>query len=266
MLKNLAFLIVLSALVLTACGAAGSPAAAPVAAPAATEASAASGPAAVDAAPANSQPITKCDWLGANFPQTTEAIQAYGASLAGVVPERVRTHVYRCTPTETVFDGLIILGPNEGYSGEFTIAVPANGAVDSYAKATYTGRHELLGAATDTMRAFDGTVTAVTATYWPWLDEAPPISGGTSSQTVAGAACIDPTALAAQHGWTYSAAPDQYGGLVVTLTGSDELPADWEANGPTGSIKEFGINRAMSATTYTIYPPYSCRAALGYSQ
>lgn len=230
------------------------------AAPAATEAPAAEGP-----ATGSDTSQTKCEWLRKNFPQTTEGIQALGAKLAGVVPERVRTHVHRCTPTETVFDGLIILGPNEGYSGKFTIAVPANGAVDSYAKATYTGRHELLGAATDTTRAFDGKVTAVTATYWPWLDENPPVTGGESS-ALADTSCVDPIALAAQQSWTYTGTPDQYGGLVVTLSKVDTLPADWEAVTQGHSIKEFDVDRTMSPGTWTVYPPYSCRVQLGYSQ
>lgn len=240
--------------------------------PAVTQAAVAESPSAATVAPAAETtsswtPEQKCEWLRANFPQTTEGIQALGVQLTGVVPERVRTHVYRCTPETTVFDGLIIVGPNEGYSGTFTIAVPAGGAVDSYAEATYSGTHELLGSATDTVRAFDGTVTAVTATYWPWLDEAPPVSGGTSaSQPIASGTCMDPTALAAQHNWTYTGTPDQYGGLVVTLSNVDTLPADWEAVTQGHSIKEFDVNREMSAGTHTIYPPYSCRAALGYSQ
>ena len=209
----------------------------------------------------------KCEWLRANFPQTTEGIQALGAKLAGVEKERVRTHVYRCTPTTTVFDGMIFSGPDQGFNGSFTISVPVNGAVDSYAEATYTGRHELLGAATDTTRAFDGKVTAVTATYWPWLDENPPVTGGISaSQPIANATCTDPKVLAAQHGWTSTGSPDKYGGLVVTLASSDVLPVDWEAIGPAGSIMEFDTNRTMSAVTYTVYPPFSCREQLGYSQ
>lgn len=223
-------------------------------------------PAAATQGAAAVQPMTKCDWLRANFPQTTEAIQALGAQLAAVDPSRIATHVFRCTPETTVFDGFIVLGPNEGHTGLFNLDVPVGGAVDTYASATCSGQSQLLGSATDTVRCLSGTVTAERATYWPWLDENPPVSGGvTSSQSVAGT-CIDPTALAAQQGWTYTGSPDTYGGLVVTLASSATLPHDWESVGPAGSIKEFDVNREMSAGTHTIYPPYSCRVALGYSQ
>lgn len=214
--------------------------------------------------PQSGSPADKCEWLRQNFPQTTEGIQAYGAKLAKVQPERVRTHVYRCTDSTTVFDGMIILGPNEGYSGEFTIAVPENGAVDSYADATYTGHHELLGAATDTVRAYSGTVTAVTATYWPWLDEDPPVD---SSSTLP-EGCMTTAALADLYGWNiYDGNVDKYGGLVVELTEAGRLPEEWIAVGENGKkIDEYDSSRGMKAGFWTVYPSYSCRKALGYSQ
>lgn len=226
-------------------------------------------PVVVEAAPAessSSSPMDKCEWLRQNFPQTTEGIQALGAKLAGVAPERIATHVFRCTPETTVFDGFIVLGPNEGYAGSFSLAVPAGGAVDTYAAAKCTGTSQTLGTATDTVRCFDGTVTAVRATYWPWLDENPPVSGGASSSTAETTGCVDPKVMATQHGWTYAGSPDQYGGLVVTLTSADTLPVDWEAVTQGHTIRESDSNRAMAKGVYTIYPPYADRECLGYSK
>lgn len=254
MKKSVFFLFVLLAVFMSACASES---------PAATEA-----PAQSDSA----VPTDKCEWLRQNFPQTTEAIQSLGAKLAGVVPERVRTHVYRCTPDTTVFDGLIILGPNEGYSGKFTITVPVGGAVDSYASAVYTGRHELLGAATDTMRAFDGKVTATTVTYWPWLDENPPVSSSSLSDDTPSdgtSTCIDPVKLAKMNGWAVSGSPDKYGGLVVTIDRDGaNLPSGWMANYEGGSIGESDGERTLAPwKVATIYPPYGeCRNSLGYTQ
>ncbi len=268
MKKNMLLLIVVFAMGLSGCqgsmavsdSKSGTPTASPVPATA---------PA---AAPIDAVVNDKCSWMRINFPQTTEEVQALGAKLASVDPKRVRTHVFRCTPTQTVFDGMTILGPNEGWNGEFTLQVPANGAVDSYQAAKYTGKTELLGPETDTMRAYDGSVTAVTATYWPWLDENPPLVAADVSTKPAEpvtktTGCIDPKDLAKDNVWTYSGTPDKYGGLQVTLTSVGTLSDSWMANGEGGiHIGDSDTIRTMRTGVWTIYPPFSCREELGYSQ
>lgn len=210
-------------------------------------------------------PQVKCTWLKANFPQTTEGVQALGAQLAGVQTSRIRTHLYPCNSTETAFDGFIVLGPNEGYSGSITMQVPTNGAIDSYVGANFSGRNTQIGE--DTIRAFDGTVTGVSMTYWPWLDEDPTVGSVTTSVTVTAGDCIDPTVLATQMGWRNDGWADQkYGGLRVELTSNGQLPPMWEAQASGRSIKETDPNREMVIGFWTIYPPYSCREALGYSK
>lgn len=218
----------------------------------------------------------KCEWLKAHFPQTTASVQALGAKLANVQPNRIATHLFPCDATNTVFDGFIVLGPNEGYSGSFTLEVPDHGAVDSYPGATFSGNNHRIGA--ETIRATSGKVTAVRATYWPWLDENPPSAqtgpapaqptAAPTTQTQPGnAACVDPTALASSHGWQNLGFADQkYGGLRVQLSGSDTLPSGWEALTSGGGIHESDTNRQMSPGNWTIYPPFACRESLGYSK
>ncbi len=156
-----------------------------------------------------------------------------------------------------------MLGPNEGYSGEFTLSVPEGGAIDSYADATYTGRHEVLGSATDTVRAYDGKVTAVTATYWPWLDENPPVDSSSSLPE----GCMTTASLAEELGWdVYDGKVDKYGGLVIEVTSPSKLPDGWVAVTEGKKIDEFDSYRGMKVGFWTVYPPYSCRKALGYSQ
>ncbi len=210
-------------------------------------------------------PAEKCAWLNANFPQTTEGVQALGAQLASVQTQRVRTHLYPCSGTVTAFDGLIILGPNEGYSGSVTMSVPPNGAIDSYVGASFTGNTQQIGV--DTVRGFDGKVTATTMTYWPWLDENPPVGSVTTSNVTTTGQCIDPTVLATQQGWRNDGWADQtYGGLRVELTTAGQLPPMWEAVASGRSIKESDVNREMVATVWTVYPPFACRDELGYSK
>lgn len=216
----------------------------------------------------------KCEWLRSHFPQTTASVQALGAKLANVQPNRIATHLYPCDATNTVFDGFIVLGPGEGYSGSFTLTVPDHGAVDSYPGATFSGNNHRIGA--ETIRATSGKVTAVRATYWPWLDENPPSAQTTgyapnvtpvADQPTAAPTCVDPTALATSRGWNNLGWSDQkYGGLRVQLSNSDTLPDKWEALTSGSGIHESDTNRQMSPGTWTIYPPFACRESLGYSK
>lgn len=143
----------------------------------------------VPAAPATASgsswtPAQKCDWLRSNFPQSTQTVQELGARLANVDKTRVRTHRYECDTSNNngVFDGLIILGPNEGFRGEVTLSVPAGGAVDGYdtkCGARYSQPARLVAGGSpnpcdDTWRADGGTVTGQSLTYWPWNDDKPP--------------------------------------------------------------------------------------------
>lgn len=221
-------------------------------------------------------PAQKGEWLRANFPQTTEAVQALGARLAGVPTQRVRTHLYPVDSVNTVFDGFIILGPNEGFQGEVTLEVPPNGAVDAYPGARFTGRTKRIGS--ETTRALDGTVTGVSMTYWPWLDEDPPI--GQKTQTATDNTKTDaktaetpktnvegPEQLATRMGWKVIEWADQkYGGLRVELSSPGQLPDKWEALASGRTIKESDTNREMVPGVWTIYPPFADREALGFSK
>lgn len=239
-----------------------------------TAPAAATAPAAIEA-PAAAQPqagvqpqMTKCEWLEANVPQGNDGIdlQNFAANLLGVPVDRIRVHLYPCGDGKMVYDGFIVLGPREGnWTTLVTAQVPVGGAIDSYNEATYSVTPATIGQ--NTKRAVSGTVTATTMTYWFWFDGAPPVSGGTSStESSSTTGAIDPTVLATQHGWSYSGVPDVYGGLVVTLTSADTLPPYWEAMTQGSSIKETDVDRTMSPGTWTVYPPYADRAALGYSQ
>lgn len=235
--------------------------------------------------------INKCDWLVRNFPQgnpigTPGQVQQLGARMANVQQERIRTHIFLC-PSGTVYDGYIVLGPNEGYGGNVTMSVPMPGtAIDSHATATFTGRTQKLGV--DTIRAFDGQVTGLSMTFWPWLDEAPPVSdttlfggpftsspGGTTpsqpapvtTPVASTSQCMQPDQLASQNGWqNLGFADKKFGGLRVQLSSSGTLPASWEALTGGKSIKETDPERSMTSGVWTIYPPFSCRDALGYSK
>lgn len=126
-------------------------------------------------------PASKCEWLRANFPQTTEKIQTYGAKLAGVEPKRIRPTTYDKCEGLDVFDGFIVLGTNDGFSGAVTLIVPQGGAIDAYARecgAAYEFDPALQAdkaeVCDDTWRATRGWVQALSMTYWPWNDAAPP--------------------------------------------------------------------------------------------
>ena len=220
----------------------------------------------------------KCEWLRANFPQTTDAVQNLGARLASVPKARIATHLYPCDQTNTVFDGFIVLGPNEGYSGEFTLEVPTNGAVDAYPGAKFSGANHQIGA--ETIRGTDGKVTAVRATYWPFNDDNPPKSATTGATTAATAVattapatggCKLGSALAAEMGWRLE--PNQpadvtkYGGAQVTLDSSSTLPSGWEALTSGQKIAGGDSDRMMLKGTWSVYPPNDgkCRQQLGVS-
>ncbi len=227
-------------------------------------------------------PAQKCEWLRSNFPQSTSGVQSLGAQLAGVQTQRIATHLYPCDTVNTAFDGFIILGPNEGYNGSFTIAVPAHGAVDAYPGATFTGRSMQIGS--ETIRAFDGSVTAQRATYWPWLDENPPTASSSTMPPAQPAAqaipaatppgdvqCLDPVTLAMQKKWMKPGdkpnwADTQYGGLRVELKSTDQLPPKWEAISSGRTIKENDTDRTMVIGWWSIYTPYDCRAQYKFSK
>lgn len=210
-------------------------------------------------------PAGKCQWLRANFPQTAAGVQDYLAKLANVPVQRVASHLYPCSPTETAYDGAIVLGPSEGFwNTVFSVNVPNGGAVDTYPGATCTGSSRRIG--TETIRCVSGTVTALRVTYWPWNDDAPPISV-TSTVTTATTACENPQALATRMGWKVIEWADaKYGGLRVELTTGGQLASLWEAISSGKTIKETDTDRSMPAGVYTIYPPFACREELGFSK
>lgn len=234
-------------------------------------------------------PAQKCNWLRANLPQTDTGVQEWVAKLTNnkIPPRRVTIHKYQCGDGTEVFDGGIINGPVEGWNDPFTVSVPSGGVVDAYPGATFSGEHFPLSAATE--RASSGSVTAVRATVWPWWDERPPVV--TTSQaapaptptippTIKGTApaptatmaaatnCIKPDVLANQKGWQGKYAPnDPYGAFVVSLNTEQTLPPSWEAIGAGNKhIYNTDTNRAMSPGTWSIYTPFDCREALGYSK
>lgn len=248
--------------------------------------------------------LQKCAWLKANFPQETGAIQTLGVSLAGVPKERIRAgEKFRCSTTtaESVFQGFVVLGPNEGYHGTFTLAVPAHGAVDAYSVpcgAKYTGNFKLVAGGQpnpcdDTYRASDGTVTALSATYYPWNDADPPVkqappfnsqavpvpSSPVSPTTpVSPTAPIDATksgtnadcktgkALADERGWlvlpTQSTEVTKFGGAQIEVKAGKEgnLPNGWEAKTSGPDLKGGDL---LTPGFYSIYPPHgACRQQL----
>lgn len=238
------------------------------------------GPAATPApvAPPSGGVATKCEWLRANFPQSTEGVQALGARMAGVQAQRVRTHLYPCSSSETIFDGFIVLGPNEGYPGVVTMTVPYPGAVIDAWKGAQT-EFDRIKKGEDTYRSTRGWVRAESMTFWPWHDEDPPKgsasfpTGSVTSAPVvlaasaAGVECVDPTKLAAQQGWqVLDWADKRFGGLRVTVPASTIVPPMWEAIQGTRKVLETDTDRGLSAGVVTVYPPYSCREQLGYSK
>ncbi len=234
-------------------------------------------------------PEEKCEWLRMNFPQTTAGVQALGARLGNVDTKRIATHIYHCDASTSVFDGFIVLGPNEGFSGAVTYTVPQNGAIDAYSvacgarySATPTLINDLPENCDDTWRAVEGTVTALRLTYWPWNDDNPPTVAGvvvpaaaaveatavpTATEESTALVCIAPDALATEMGWKNKGWADEtYGGLRVELTKAGELPELWEAIASGRNIKQDSVEREMVPGFWTIYPPYDCREELGFSR
>ncbi len=235
----------------------------------------------------------KCAWLRDNFPQTTEEIQELGARLAGVHESRIRTHgPYRCSSStnESVFDGFVVLGPNEAHPGMVTMTVAEHGRIDSYdpiCGAKYSVppteiRGELPNPCDDTWSAYSGKVTALSMTYYPFDDHNPPNQGGTSSsettdtnQSPAAAApvvsCMLASDYAGQMKWPLVEpqveSVTKYGGAQVVVTSDAILPQGWEAI--VGDLKLKGGDLLTAGTiddplTYSIYPPPGeCRVQLG---
>lgn len=239
----------------------------------------------------------KCVWLRANFPQTTDGVQALGASMAKVSPNRISAEKFVCNPEsrESVFSGFVGLGPREGHPGEFTMTVPQFGVIDSYpvsCGAKYSEEPTLIGGhnpqvCDETWRAYRGTITALRQTYWAFDDQNPPNRrGGVTPQGPAAnptpAAPAASASIANEQPYgveelfkrnsiertTGSGGQkvNEYGGLQGKATKQMDLPAKWEATCEKGlDIKENTGNRMIPAgTVCTIYPPYAWRAELGY--
>ena len=223
----------------------------------------------------------KCAWLRTNFPQDTKTIQSLGAKSAGVDSKRIRPTRFRCNATtnDGVFDGYVVMGPNEGFLGTFTVSVPDHGRVDSYATscgARYTvdPRPIAVGSPNkcdDTWAIDSGSVTALSATVYAFNDENPPIGGssaqpgGKSTTDNGQGQCMLGKDLASQRGWTLvqpqPSSVTQYGGAQVEVKTQDTVPQGWEAttNGPAlhgGDLLTPGF--------YSVYPPHgACRVSLG---
>lgn len=246
---------------------------------------------------------TKCDWIKASgFPQDTAGVQALGAKLAGVEPERISTNIYRCdTKGNAVFDGFVVLGPNEGYSGDVTLTVPAHGAIDGAPADcgyTYSGGNSevatLPNHCDSTVRATSGTVTGPRMTYYVYNDDAPPAEGdkydagkaaGSTTKHGGGASG---TPEADKTDWCMSVDdllknPDyvgkfeimasseqtdditKYGGRRVTALSNFDLPDGWAAK--TNGVDLAGGDTVMQGDTVTIYPPNgACRDKLNVSR
>jgi hypothetical protein len=241
----------------------------------------------------------KCSWLRENFPQSTKAVQAFGASLANVPTARIRTHEFRCSREAnamSVFDGFIVLGPNEGFAGAVTLQVPVGGAIDAYAEscgASYSQPPTLINdfaeVCDDTWRATAGSVTALSMTYWPWNDDNSPLGGTSSSASMSEepvaeatvstdqAECLHPSDLvkkvnaadASGKVWKDQGMVDTtYGGLRIEVLKDSELPAGWEGVGPGNAhISADDSGRTIAKGEFwSIYPPRGeCRAELGFS-
>lgn len=237
--------------------------------------------------------VSKCEWLRANFPQSDGGVQADVANLTGnTIPlQRVAMHKYQCGDGTEVYDGGIVLGPSEGWDQAFSITVPYPGSVvDSYPQALFSGNHFRLSNATE--RATSGSVSGLRATFWPWWDENPP-TGPVPAMTAAPAgqqpqsaptmaapppppptsvpvlnpACVQPADLATQMGWKNLGWADKtYGGLRVELTQPSQMPPKWEAITKGRHIYQDDADRSMATGVWSIYPPFECRDALGFSK
>lgn len=238
----------------------------------------------------------KCAWLQSNFPQSTDTVQALGAKLAGVEPQRISASSYPCDAAGNgVFDGFVVLGPKEGFRGLVTLTVPDGGRIDSYpvscgAQYSQTPRMEAGGKPNpcdDTWSADAGTVTAQRMSYWPWNDKYPPIgrttvaqasmTPGTAVSTTVPPApsvtpaptyyCVTPEALAKEKGWEIKEWADKrVGGLRVYLSKASTLPEGWEAQTSGQSIGATDTDRTMVSGYWTIYcPKGQCRAFMGFA-
>jgi len=123
-------------------------------------------------------PVAKCDWLPRGDVVPPSVIQGYVASLAedsagGYVPlDRIAVHKYQCFKYE-VYDGAIVLGPDNGFSSVFSMTVPYQGAIiDAYPGAVFQGTAKSLS--DETVRLTDGYMNGVRGTFWFWNDEDPP--------------------------------------------------------------------------------------------
>lgn len=245
----------------------------------------------VDPGDGNSVIMGKCEWLLKYFPQTTSGVQELGAQLAGVSPQRISTHSYIVCGADkpAVFDGFTILGPNEGYPGSVNLTVTSGGAIDSYdpaCGATYTSTPKEVGPGhpdpcDDVWRATSGQVTAERLTYWPWLDgvnngqppeaslvvaENPAENQEPESPAAGEPICMTTPEMVASLGATSQGETDQWGGMAVQIVNPVQLPDGWMAETEGGKIAEFGGDRTLTIGYWTIYPPYTCRASLGYKQ
>lgn len=78
--------------------------------------------------------------------------------------------------------------------------------------------------------------------------------------------CVQPQTLAGQNGWqVIEWADKKYGGLRVSVPGSAQLPPKWEAIGSGTKVAQDDSSRTIQGVV-SIYPPFACRATLGYSQ
>jgi hypothetical protein len=114
--------------------------------------------------PTSSQPsiLSKCQWLKVHLPQSQEAI----AAEFGLPVNRVQVLREGCGDT---IDGFVIRGgAGTEYASEVEIQVPDGGCIDAPTDARVTGDYERRDGS---LRAYSGTVRAMTMTYWPWCDE-----------------------------------------------------------------------------------------------
>ena len=245
----------------------------------------------------------KCDWIkSSGFPQDTAGVQALGAKLAGVDPARISTNIYRCdTKGNAVFDGFVVLGPNEGYSGDVTLEVPAHGAIDGAPADcgyTYTGDNSVVATLPEhcdsTVRATSGTVTGPRVTYYVYNDDDPPAEGdkydagksasgsttkhrGASGTPEADAMkwcmTVDDLLASKEYKGKFEIMADseqtdditKYGGRRVTALSNFDLPDGWAAK--TNGVDLAGGDTVMQGDTVTIYPPNgACRDKLGVSK
>lgn len=237
----------------------------------------------------------KCDWLKSNFPQSTEGVQSYGAKLANVPAQRVRTHIFPCDTKTSVFDGLIVLGPNEGFAGEVSVTMPSiGGALDAYdtaCGAKYSETPVLINSMPNkcdsTWRVTGGSanVKALSLTYWPWNDDKPPVGAAATSSSGKDSSASAPAPastggsgdcklgkdLASEKGWplvgSQASSITDFGGARVTVPNGATLPAGWAALSSGRKIEPNATDRSMVGGDWSIYPPEgACRTQLGVSK